>query len=56
MLEENIEKSKTESKRLVDEAANYLKIIDELSMGHSSTQNNKHHDQLQTEDLHWEHR
>ena len=55
MLEENSEKLKTESKRLVDEAANYLKNIDELSMEHSSTQNNKHHDQLQTGDLHWEH-
>ena len=52
MLEENSEKLKTESKRLVDEAANYLKNIDELSMERSSTQNNKHHDQLQTGDLH----
>ena len=54
-LEENLEKLKTENKRLVEEAANYLKIIEELSKGQSSTQNNDHHNQLQTGDLQWKH-
>ena len=43
MLEENVEKLKTESKRLVEETGNYLKIIQNLSKGHLSTQNNEHH-------------
>ena len=50
-LEENVDKLKTENKRLVEEAANYLKIIEDLSKGHSPTQNNEHHNQLQTGDL-----
>ena len=50
LLEENVEKLKTENKRLVEEAAKYLKIIE-----NSSTQNNKHHNQIQTGDLQWEH-
>ena len=54
MLEENVEKLKTENKRLVEEAAYYLKIIEDLSKGHSPTQNNEHHNQLQTGDLQWE--
>ena len=54
-LEENVEKLKTENKRLVEEAANYLKIIEDLPKGHSSTQNNEHYNQLQTGDLQWEH-
>ena len=48
-------KLKTGNKRLVKEAANYLKIIEELSKRHSPTQNNEHHYQLQTGDLQWEH-
>ena len=54
-LEENLEKLKTENKRLVEEAANYLKIIEDLPKGHSSRQNNEHYYQLQTGDLQWEH-
>ena len=55
-LEENVEKLKTENARSVEEAANYLKIIEDLSQGHSpSTQNNEHHNQLQTGDLQWKH-
>ena len=54
-LEENVEKLKTENKRSVEEAANYLKIIEDLSKEHTSTQNNEHHNQLQTGDLKWEH-
>ena len=55
LLEENVEKLKTKNKRLVEEVANYFKIIKDLSKGHTSTQNNEHHDQLQTGDLQWEH-
>ena len=44
-FEENVEKLKTENNRLVEEAANYLKIIEGLSKGHSPTQNNEHHNQ-----------
>ena len=40
LLEEDVEKLKTENKRLVEKAASYLKIIEDLSKGHSSTQNN----------------
>ena len=54
-LKENVKKLKTENKRLVEEAANYLKIIEELSKGHSSTQNNDHPNQLKTGDLQWKH-
>ena len=50
-LEENVEKLKAENKRLVEEAANYVTLF----QGHSSTQNNEHHNQLQTGDLKWEH-
>ena len=53
LLEENVEKLKTKNKRLVEEVANYFKIIKDLSKGHTSTQNNEHHDQLQTGDLQW---
>ena len=35
LLEENVEKLKTENTRLVGEAANYLKSIEDLSKGHS---------------------
>ena len=35
-IEENVEKLKTEIKRLVEETANYLKIIEDLSKGHST--------------------
>ena len=55
LLEENVEKLKTENSSLVEEAANYLKIIEDLSKGHSPTQNNEHHNQLQTGDSQWEH-
>ena len=54
-LEENVEKLKTENKRLVEEAANYFKIIEDLPKGHSSRQNNEHYNQFQTGDLQWEH-
>ena len=47
-LKENVKKLKTENKRLVEEAANYLKIIEDLPKGHSSRQNNEHYYQLQT--------
>ena len=40
LLEEDVEKLKTENKRLVEKAASYLKIIEDLPKGHSSTQNN----------------
>ena len=46
-LEENVEEPKTENKRLVEEAANYVKLF----QGHSSTQIDEHHNQLQTGDL-----
>ena len=55
LLEENVEKLKTKNKRLVEEVANYFKIIKDLSKGHTSIQNNEHHNQLQTGDLQWEH-
>ena len=54
-LKENVKKLKTENKRFVEEAANYLKIIEDLPKGHSSRQNNEHYYQLQTGDLQWEH-
>ena len=44
-----------ENKRLVEEVANYFKIIEGLSKGHSPTQNNEHHNQLQKGHLQWEH-
>ena len=47
--------AKTENKRLVEEATIHLKIIKDLSKGHTSTQHNEHHNQLQAEDLQWEH-
>ena len=47
LLEENVEKLKTENKRFVEEAANYLKIIEDSSKGYSPTQNNEHNNQLQ---------
>ena len=54
-LEENVEELKTENKRLVEEAANYLRIIENLPKGHTPTQNNEHDNQLQKGDLQWEH-
>ena len=56
MLEENVEKLKTENKRLVEEAADYLKIIQDLPKEHSSTQKNEHHNELQRGNLlQWDH-
>ena len=54
-LEKNVQKLKTENKRLAEEAANYSQTTEDLSKEHSSTQNNEDHNQLQTGDLQWEH-
>lgn len=48
-------KPKTENKSSVEKARNCLKIVENLFKGHSSRQNNEHHNKLKTGDLQAEH-